>query len=128
MMESDILLFKKLLLISQLWPSSFSFSLVWFLNLFVVKVRIWNPPKVQQATIREFLSKSFVDQTVDNSAPLYTYSFNRMLFKICLTTAKLIKFTQNSDLSKSVFKLNFNLKPQWWRATFSCLKNSCRLL
>ena len=64
-MESDILLFKKLLLISQLWPSSFSFSLVWFLNLFVVKVRIWGPPKVQQATIREFLSKHADTESAD---------------------------------------------------------------
>ena len=44
----------------------------------------------------------FVNQMVDNRATLYTYAFDPMLFQICLTTAKLIKFTQNSDLNKSV--------------------------
>ena len=44
----------------------------------------------------------FVNQTVDNKVPLYTYSFDPMLFQICLTTAILIKFTENSNLNKSV--------------------------
>ena len=44
----------------------------------------------------------FVNQTVDNRAALYTYSFDPMLFQICLTTATLIKFTQNSNLHESV--------------------------
>ena len=44
----------------------------------------------------------FVNQKVGNRAPLYTYSFDPMLFQICLSTATLIKFTQNSDLNKSV--------------------------
>ena len=44
----------------------------------------------------------FFNQTVDNRATLYTYSFDPMLFQICLTTATLTKFTQNSNLNKSV--------------------------
>ena len=78
--------------------------------MFGVKFLISSLRKVQHATIRGFLSKRpetestdfFVNQTVDNRAPLYTYSFDPMLFQICLTTAILIKFTQNSGLNKSI--------------------------
>ena len=42
----------------------------------------------------------FLNQTEDNRAVLYTYSFDPKLFQICLTTATLIKFTQNSDLNE----------------------------
>ena len=49
---------------------------------------------MQQAIIKEFLSKraemesadSFENQTVANRAPLHTYSFDPMLFQVCLTT------------------------------------------
>ena len=37
-----------------------------------------------------------------------------MLFQFGVTTVILIKFTQNSDLTKCLG--NFNLKPQWGRA------------
>ena len=40
----------------QLWQGSSNVSFVWFLNLFGVEVVILNLPKVQQATIMEFLS------------------------------------------------------------------------
>ena len=80
--------------------------------MFGVKILISSLRKVQRAT-REFLSKCaemektsfFVNQTVDNWAPLYTHSFDPMLFQVCLTTATLIKFTQKSDLNKSVWEI-----------------------
>ena len=90
-------------------PSSFNVSLVWFLNLFGVKVRISNLPKVQQVTITEFLWKCadmespdfFVIKKVGNRAVVDTYTFDPMLLQFCVTIATLINFTQNSDLNKS---------------------------
>ena len=83
MMESDIFCLTSPCWWLQLWPSSFNASLVSFLNLFDVKVRISNLPKVQQVTIREFLWKRtevesnnfFVNQTLDNRATVDTHTF-----------------------------------------------------
>ena len=91
-------------------PSSFNVSLVWFFNLFGVKVWILNLRKVQQVTIREFLWKCagmespdfFVINKVGNRAAVDTYTCDPMLFQFCRTTAILINFTQNSNLNKSV--------------------------
>ena len=44
----------------------------------------------------------FVNQMVDNRAPVYTYTFDPMLFQFCITTVTLIKlpkFGQNSNKS-----------------------------
>ena len=62
-------------------PSSFNVSLVWFLNLFGVKVWILNLRKVQRVTINEFLWKCagmespdfFVINKVGNRAAVDTY-------------------------------------------------------
>ena len=40
--------------------------------------------------------------TLDNGAIVNTLTFGPMLFQFCVTTAILIKFTQNSNLYKSV--------------------------
>ena len=42
----------------ELQLSNFNVSLVWFLNLFGVKVLISSLPNIQQGTIREFLWKA----------------------------------------------------------------------
>ena len=44
----------------------------------------------------------FVNQTLDKRAAVDTYTFDAMLFEFCITSATLIKFSQNSDLDKSV--------------------------
>ena len=80
------------------------------MNVFGVKLWISNLPKVQQLKIKEFLRKSdemeslelFVIKKVDNRAAVDIYIFDPMLFQLCVTTATLINFTQNSDLNKSV--------------------------
>ena len=64
----------------QLWPSGLNGSSVWFLNLLGVKVLNLNLPKVQQATIGEFLWKPtemertnfFVVKKVDNRTTVDT--------------------------------------------------------
>ena len=42
---------------------------------------------------------------VRNRAAMNTYTFNPMLFQFCVTIPILIKFTQNSDLKKSVYEI-----------------------
>ena len=47
----------------------------------------------------------FVIRKVDNRIAVDTYTFDLMMFQFCVTTATLIKFTQNSDLNKSVYEI-----------------------
>ena len=58
MMGATVLCLTNSYISLQLWPSIFSVSLDWFLNLFGVKVLISSIPKVQQATLMEFSWKT----------------------------------------------------------------------
>ena len=68
---------------------------------------------MQQVKIRKFLRKGaemestdvFMNQTLDNRVAKDTYTFNPILFKFCVITATLIKFTQNSNPNKSVSEI-----------------------
>ena len=61
MMESNNFLFNSCWWL-QLWSSSVNLSLVWFLNLLVVKVTILNLKKVKLATFSEFAWKTLTEE------------------------------------------------------------------
>ena len=47
----------------------------------------------------------FVIKKVGHRAAVDTYTFNPMLFQFCVTITRVINFTQNSELNKSVYEI-----------------------